>query len=328
MPESGHAFEHDFGDEPGDEFDAAFAAMRRPADRGARLATGFWTLDGAVGGGLLPTHLLLISGRGGVGKSTLALDLATRMAAGSLAGRTVAYVSPDVPAFELNNRVRRARRIGVDAGVRRPPWAGPDGFVRAVVRGVAMSTLLEAQAEAALRDDGLAVMPRPPGGACTMAAVERHLDAVLASSHARGRPLGMVVVDGLGLLETDGQSAGRSQLAALRRLRAFGKAYAVPVVVVTSLRPALPGLHRREPRFEDLPFNARRLGKLADTVVLMDAPPLLRRTERPLFVRNQGDNRHCGALDVLLTAVTGRYRYAEDPEQLQALLAFQAAHRS
>jgi hypothetical protein len=328
MPEPGHALDPDSGNPPGDEFDAAFAAMRRPATPGTRLSTGFWTLDGALGGGLLPTHLMLVSGRGGVGKSTLALNIATRMAAGALVDRTVAYVSPDVPAFELNKRIRRSRRIGVDAGARRHSWASPDGFVRGVVRAVAMSTILEAQAQAALHDEGIATMPRPQGPACKIGGVERFLEATRESAHACGHPLGLVVVDGLGLLEAGGESAAQAQLAALRRLRAFGKAHGVPVIAVSALKPALPGLHAREPRVDDLPVPAKRLGKLVDTIVLVDAPPLLRRPERALFVRNQGDNRGCGGLDVLLTELRGRYAYAEEPDQLQALLRFQADHRS
>jgi len=74
-----------------------------------RLATGFAELDRALGGGLVPGSAVLIGGDPGIGKSTLLLQVAGRLA---LAGRSVAYVSGE----EAADQVRlRARRLGLAA---------------------------------------------------------------------------------------------------------------------------------------------------------------------------------------------------------------------
>ena len=72
-----------------------------------RLPTGFAELDRALGGGLVPGSAVLIGGDPGIGKSTLLLQAAGRMAR---AGHHVAYVSGE----EAADQVRlRARRLGL-----------------------------------------------------------------------------------------------------------------------------------------------------------------------------------------------------------------------
>ena len=72
-----------------------------------RLPTGFAELDRALGGGLVPGSAVLIGGDPGIGKSTLLLQAAGRMAR---AGHAVAYVSGE----EAADQVRlRARRLGL-----------------------------------------------------------------------------------------------------------------------------------------------------------------------------------------------------------------------
>jgi len=78
-----------------------------------RLETGFAELDRALGGGLVPGSAVLIGGDPGIGKSTLLLQAAGRMAR---AGHHVSYVSGE----EAADQVRlRARRLGLaDAPVK------------------------------------------------------------------------------------------------------------------------------------------------------------------------------------------------------------------
>ena len=75
----------------------------------ARLSSGLGEFDRALGGGLVPGALILLGGPPGVGKSTLLLQLAGRVARG---GRRVLYASGE----ESTDQVRlRARRIGQGA---------------------------------------------------------------------------------------------------------------------------------------------------------------------------------------------------------------------
>ncbi|GGO97784.1 DNA repair protein RadA [Stakelama pacifica] len=72
-----------------------------------RMATGIAELDGALGGGFVEGSATLIGGDPGIGKSTLLLQAAAKLA---LAGKSVAYVSGE----EASDQVRlRARRLGL-----------------------------------------------------------------------------------------------------------------------------------------------------------------------------------------------------------------------
>ena len=72
-----------------------------------RMATGIAELDRALGGGLVEGSATLIGGDPGIGKSTLLLQAAAKLA---LSGRGVAYVSGE----EAADQVRlRARRLGL-----------------------------------------------------------------------------------------------------------------------------------------------------------------------------------------------------------------------
>ncbi|WP_448502737.1 DNA repair protein RadA [Sphingomonas sp.] len=72
-----------------------------------RMATGIAELDRALGGGFVEGSATLIGGDPGIGKSTLLLQAAARLA---LAGKSVAYVSGE----EAADQVRlRARRLGL-----------------------------------------------------------------------------------------------------------------------------------------------------------------------------------------------------------------------
>ena len=72
-----------------------------------RLSTGIGELDRALGGGLVAGSAVLIGGDPGIGKSTLLLQAAGRMAA---SGHGVTYVSGE----EASDQVRlRARRLGL-----------------------------------------------------------------------------------------------------------------------------------------------------------------------------------------------------------------------
>jgi DNA repair protein RadA/Sms len=72
-----------------------------------RLATGIAEFDRAIGGGIVPGSAMLVGGDPGIGKSTLLLQVAARLAG---EGRRVVYVSGE----EAANQVRlRALRLGL-----------------------------------------------------------------------------------------------------------------------------------------------------------------------------------------------------------------------
>ena len=72
-----------------------------------RLTSGIAEFDGAIGGGLVPGSATLIGGDPGIGKSTLLLQVAARIAS---AGRDVIYVSGEEAADQMR---LRALRLGL-----------------------------------------------------------------------------------------------------------------------------------------------------------------------------------------------------------------------
>jgi DNA repair protein RadA/Sms len=84
-----------------------FVGLVGSAEPPPRAAIGIAELDRVLGGGLVPASVVLVGGDPGIGKSTLMLQAAARLAR---SGRRVLYVSGE----EAIDQVRlRARRLGV-----------------------------------------------------------------------------------------------------------------------------------------------------------------------------------------------------------------------
>jgi DNA repair protein RadA/Sms len=75
----------------------------------ARMGTGLAELDRALGGGLVPGSVVLLGGDPGIGKSTLLLQAAARIAD----GQETLYVSGEESLEQVG---LRARRLGVELG--------------------------------------------------------------------------------------------------------------------------------------------------------------------------------------------------------------------
>ncbi|MGM0386263.1 MAG: DNA repair protein RadA [Actinomycetota bacterium] len=86
---------------------AARPIAQVPAESSRARPTGVGELDRVLGGGLVPGSVVLLAGEPGVGKSTLALDVAARAA--RLEGSTVLYLTGEESASQVR---LRAERIG------------------------------------------------------------------------------------------------------------------------------------------------------------------------------------------------------------------------
>jgi DNA repair protein RadA/Sms len=85
----------------------SFVGLRGETAPPPRAATGIEELDRVLGGGLVPASAVLVGGDPGIGKSTLLLQTAARLARG---GKRVLYITGE----EAIEQVRlRARRLGV-----------------------------------------------------------------------------------------------------------------------------------------------------------------------------------------------------------------------
>ncbi|GAB4147340.1 MAG: DNA repair protein RadA [Sphingomonadales bacterium] len=82
----------------------ALTGLDSPAQAPRRLATQIGELDRALGGGLVPGSAVLIGGDPGIGKSTLLLDAAGRLAR---ARAKVVYISGEEAVAQIRLRARR-----------------------------------------------------------------------------------------------------------------------------------------------------------------------------------------------------------------------------
>src|ERR1700733_401858 len=85
----------------------SFVGLRGDVAPPPRAATGIEELDRVLGGGLVPSSAVLVGGDPGIGKSTLLLQVAARLAA---SGKRVLYVSGEE---SLDQTRLPARRLGV-----------------------------------------------------------------------------------------------------------------------------------------------------------------------------------------------------------------------
>ena len=94
---------------------------------GERLATGIGELDRVLGGGLVGGSAVLVGGEPGVGKSTLAIQFASGLAA---SGRPVLYISGEEAALQVR---RRGERLGLPLeGILVLPDIDVDAILRAM----------------------------------------------------------------------------------------------------------------------------------------------------------------------------------------------------
>ena len=81
-----------------------FVPLDGPEETSIRLPTGIAELDRVLGGGLVPGSATLVGGDPGIGKSTLLLQAAAKLAEG---GAKVAYISGEEAIDQVRGRARR-----------------------------------------------------------------------------------------------------------------------------------------------------------------------------------------------------------------------------
>jgi DNA repair protein RadA/Sms len=164
--------------------------LRAPAQDEERVGTGSPCIDRVLGGGVVPASVILLAGEPGIGKSTLLLQLSSRLAASD---RSCLFVSGEESHAQV---AARARRLGVasDAVAFAP---GRDlGAVLATARERA-PFLLAVDSIQALRDP---VASQMPGG---VSQVRTCADALIGMAKEQG-----IAVVMTGHVTKDGDLAG------------------------------------------------------------------------------------------------------------------------
>lgn len=166
-------------------------ALSDPVADAPRRAIGIGELDRTLGGGLVPGSAILIGGDPGIGKSTLLLDAAGRLAR---SGARVIYISGE----EAANQVRlRARRMGLtDAAVELGAATSLNDILATLDQGPSPDAVIIDSIQTVYADD----LESAPG---TVSQVRACAQALIRFAKARGTAMFLV-----GHVTKDGQIAG------------------------------------------------------------------------------------------------------------------------
>ncbi len=239
------------------------------------LATPWPDLD-RLTGGMLPGTVTVVGARPGVGKSMLALNLASHIA--DHHHRQVMLCSLEMSAREIGvRRLSTASRINLSRLQRGPISDGERDHLASVATQLAASPL------AVLDDPGITV------GAIRDAARQMH----------RTHPLGCLIVDYVQLLTPERREQNREREVAeqSRRFKLLAMELDIPVVVLSQLNRALVGRADKRPELTDL-RESGALEQDADVVWLLHHPDPMNATNLVLHVA-KNRNGEPGTVDLL-----------------------------
>lgn len=219
------------------------------------IRTGFWDLDNVLLG-MRPRTLLILGARPSIGKSSLALNIATNAASSTThsIGRKarVLFCSLEMDADSL-----MARAVGSEARVSTTDMS----------RG-----RLEAHQKLAISEAMATVRDLPITIDYTSGATIEHI-CTLASRMEQTEGIDLVVVDYIQLVRCPGKFSNRYQEVGEigRRLKALAGELHVPVLALAQLSRAVEQRDNKAPRVSDL----RESGDLeqdADVILLLHRP--------------------------------------------------------
>ena len=212
---------------------------------GAAVSTGFRKLDMLLGGGMVKEGLYILAARPGVGKTTLGLKIADRVAA----ERPVLFVSLEMSREQLTAR-RVADRTGLPIGKVLLGHLSDDEETR-------ICTALSQIAQTRLALNAAA--------GATVADI---------AAMARAVPdLGLVVIDYLGLIETADRRQGIYEriTANSNALKRLARSLGVPILCLSQLNRASEQRQDKRPTMADL-RDSGAIEQDADGVLLLHRP--------------------------------------------------------
>ncbi len=208
------------------------------------LATGFDDIDRLMNGGPKPGDLVIIAGRPGMGKTTIAVQAAIHAAAN---GRPALVLSMEMSDKQLGQRLIAMAGNAPLSAVLNGDLEGENGerISAAVGRLHDLPLTIHEQGGLTLFD------------VCTLARGEK-----------RKNGLGLLVIDYVQLMAGDGDNRNQQIEQISRGLKALAKELAVPVLLLSQLNRAVEARTNRRPMSSDL----RESGSLeqdADAILMI-----------------------------------------------------------
>ena len=206
--------------------------------------TGLADLDAALGGGLRDGALIVVAGRPSMGKTTLAMQIAERVAD----DKPVLFVSLEMPITELVTRsLSSTARVGASSLL--TGHLSDDDWAR--ITG----------ATARLNTKKLHLLDASDFGVMQLRAYARQLKRKCGG-------LGLIVVDYLQLMrfEGDNETAGLGQIS--RGMKLLAKELSVPVVALSQLSRECEKRPNKRPIMSDL-RSSGAIEQDADVVIMV-----------------------------------------------------------
>jgi len=207
-----------------------------------RTSWGIRSLD-RMTQGMHPGQLIVAAGRPGMGKTAFGLQVALNVA---LRGRTVYFVSLEMVDQELAQRALSALVYGERGDlITYRDISDAKGLTEA-----SMERLRRARA----RMDAMAFEIEQQAG-LTLSQISARARRVKVSADVRGNPLGLVVIDHMGLVRPSGRYAGNrvQEVGELSGgLKVLAKELGVPVLALCQLNRAVESREDKRPSLGDL----------------------------------------------------------------------------
>lgn len=224
------------------------------------IPTGFYDLDDRLGGGFAPGQMVIIAGRPGMGKTTVALDFLRN--ASLLADKSVMFFSLEMDRTELTHKLWAAEAHVKHKKIRKAEGLEPDEWER-----IMNAKEKFANSHFSLYDD-------PNLDMLT-------LRAKCEKQKARPEGLDIVVVDYLQLMQTVKADNRQQEISNMsRELKILAKELGVPLLILSQLNRGNTNRPGNRPLVSDL----RESGSLeqdADIVLLVHRPEEYDPNEKP-----------------------------------------------
>lgn len=241
--------------------------------------TGLYDYDRKLGGCLLNSHLHIVAGRPGMGKTAFILAL--------LAGAAKQGIGAAAISVEMDREQLAMRFLAAESGI----------ATDAVMSGSMREDKLEELALASERIDRLPLcIDDVTGGKATIGAIRASVRTMQRNLAARGARLGIVGIDYLQILDGEpqkGESREQEIARLTKRLLWMAQEFGVPVVVGSQLNRSVESRAEKRPLLSDL-RESGAIEQDAYTVTLLyrDEYYEPKSKDRGVLEANVGKNRN------------------------------------
>lgn len=230
-------------------------------------STGLTDLDTMIGG-MFPSDVTVVAGRPGMGKTSVALQLAIAPTLAKNGSHASGLVELEMKASQLMHRV-----VGCSSGIPYRKIRKPKLLNEEEIRKLMVAFAETSKLHFEIDDDAEA-------SAESIRAAVRRLQA---KHRKEGRKLAVVVIDYLQLMSTateKGKTREREVAEVMRAVKLMAKSLDVHMVVVAQLNREVEGTKSKRPQMKDL----RESGSIeqdADNVLLLYRDDYYKASENP-----------------------------------------------